>query len=336
MEPDHKLILLNHTSLTLDPSSGPGPFVLLGIPGLEAAHVWLSVPVCLLYLAAVIGNSLMLVLVAADPALQAPMYQLLGLLAAADLVLSTATVPKALAVLWGFSGEISFRACLAQLFFAHVAFVAESSLLLTMAVDRYLAICRPLHYGTLLTPRVVGAAGVIALVRGTCVMAPPVVLLQQLPYCGRKAIPHTYCEHMGVARLSCGDTRINIWYGLATTLLSPVLDAVLIVTSYAFILHAVFHLPSRGARHKALSTCGAHAAVIFLFYTPALFSFLVHRFGRHSIPGHVHILLANLYVVIPPALNPIVYGVRTRCIAERILRLLKPSRVGVGREQKII
>uniref|UniRef100_A0A7N4NLX1 G-protein coupled receptors family 1 profile domain-containing protein n=1 Tax=Sarcophilus harrisii TaxID=9305 RepID=A0A7N4NLX1_SARHA len=186
MEPDHKLILLNHTSLTLDPSSGPGPFVLLGIPGLEAAHVWLSVPVCLLYLAAVIGNSLMLVLVAADPALQAPMYQLLGLLAAADLVLSTATVPKALAVLWGFSGEISFRACLAQLFFAHVAFVAESSLLLTMAVDRYLAICRPLHYGTLLTPRVVGAAGVIALVRGTCVMAPPVVLLQQLPYCGRK------------------------------------------------------------------------------------------------------------------------------------------------------
>uniref|UniRef100_A0A4X2KAV5 G-protein coupled receptors family 1 profile domain-containing protein n=1 Tax=Vombatus ursinus TaxID=29139 RepID=A0A4X2KAV5_VOMUR len=180
MEPGHTLILLNHTSLALDPSSGPGPFVLLGIPGLEAAHAWLSVPVCLLYLAAVIGNSLLLALVIADPALQAPMYQLLGQLAAADLVLSTATVPKALTVLWGFSGEISFGACLTQLFFAHVAFVAESSVLLTMALDRYLAICWPLHYGTFLTPRVVRAAGMVALARGACVMAPPVVLLQQL------------------------------------------------------------------------------------------------------------------------------------------------------------
>ncbi|XP_001374527.3 olfactory receptor 52D1-like [Monodelphis domestica] len=332
MEPGPKLFLLNLTTLTLDPNSGPGPFVLLGIPGLEGAHAWLSVPICLLYLVAIIGNSLLLVLMAVDPAFHAPMYQLLGMLAAADLVLSTATVPKALSVLWGFSGEISFGACLAQLFFAHVAFVAESSVLLTMALDRYLAICWPLHYGTLLTPRVVGAAGVVALVRGMCVMAPPIVLLQKLPYCGRRAIPHTYCEHMGVARLSCGDTQVNIWYGLATTLLSPVLDAGLIALSYAFILRAIFRLPSRGARHKALSTCGAHAGVIFLFYVPALFSFLTHRFGRHTVPGHVHILLANLYVVIPPALNPIVYGIRTRCIAERILHWLAPGRVGVGRE----
>ncbi|VFV38321.1 olfactory receptor 52d1-like [Lynx pardinus] len=327
MEMDPVLAALNQTVLI----SGPGPFVLLGVPGLETLHAWLAVPVCLLYMAALAGNVLLLGLVAADKTLQAPMYQLLGLLAAADLVLATSTVPKALAVLWGLSAEISFAACLAQLFVTHVAFIAESSVLLAMAVDRYVAICQPLRYGALLTQRVVGGVAVAAVTRGACVMAPPVALLQRLPYCGQRELPHTYCEHMGVARLACGDTRPNVWYGLATTLLSPALDFGLIATSYAFILRAVCRLPSHGARCKALGTCGAHASVITLFYTPALFSFLAHRFGRHMVPGHIHILLANLYVVVPPALNPVVYGVRTQQIAQRLRHLLRLCWVGARR-----
>nr|XP_026256701.1 olfactory receptor 52D1-like [Urocitellus parryii] len=318
MELDPALPAVNQTVLV----SAPGPFVLLGVPGLEALHAWLSVPVCLLYMAALVGNALLLGLVAVDKALRAPMYQLLGLLAAADLILATSTVPKALAVLWGLSGEISFGACLTQLFVAHVAFIAESSVLLAMAVDRYVAICQPLRYGALLTQRVVGIVAIAAVARGACVMVPPVVLLQRLPYCGQRALPHTYCEHMGVARLACGDTRPNIWYGLATTLLSPCLDLGLIGASYVLILRAVCRLPSHGARYKALGTCGAHASVIVLFYTPALFSFLAHRFGHHTVPGHIHILLANLYVVVPPALNPVVYGVRTQQIAQRLRHLL--------------
>ncbi|XP_042543082.1 olfactory receptor 52D1-like [Dipodomys spectabilis] len=328
MDPDPALPALNQTSLL----SGPGPFVLLGVPGLKALHSWLSVPVCLLYVVALVGNTLLLGLIAADKALRSPMYQFLGLLAVADLILATSTVPKALAVLWGLSDEISFRACLAQLFVAHVAFIAESSVLLAMAVDRYVAICQPLRYGALLTQRVVGIVAAAAVIRGVCVMTPPVVLLQRLPYCGQRALPHTYCEHMGVARLACGDTRPNIWYGLATTLLSPALDLVLIGASYVLILLAVCRLPSPGARHKALGTCGAHAGVIALFYTPALFSFLAHRFGRHTVPIHIHILLANLYVVVPPALNPVVYGVRTQQIAQRLQHLLRLIWAGAGRK----
>ncbi|XP_014448778.1 olfactory receptor 52D1-like [Tupaia chinensis] len=318
MELDSALRTLNQSMLF----SGPGPFVLLGVPGLEALHAWISVPVCVLYVAALSGNALLLGLVVADKAFRTPMYQLLGLLAATDLILATSTVPKALAVLWGLSGEISFGACLTQLFVAHVAFIAESTVLLAMAMDRYVAICQPLRYGALLTQRVVGTVAVAAVARGACVMTPPVVLLQRLPYCGQRVLPHTYCEHMGVARLACGDTRPNVWYGLATTLLSPVLDLGLIGASYALILHAVCHLPSHGARSKALSTCGAHASVIALFYTPALFSFLAHRFGRYTVPSHIHILLANLYMVVPPALNPVVYGVRTQQIAQRLRHLL--------------
>uniref|UniRef100_A0A4W2I752 G-protein coupled receptors family 1 profile domain-containing protein n=2 Tax=Bos indicus x Bos taurus TaxID=30522 RepID=A0A4W2I752_BOBOX len=175
MELDPTLPVLNQTWLSL----GPGTFVLLGVPGMEALHAWLSVPVCLLYLAALVVNILLLGLVAADKALQRPMYQLLGLLAAADLVLATSTVRKALAVLWGLSGEISFQSCLAQLFVAHVAFTAESLVLLAMAMDRYVAICQPLRYGALMTLRVVGIMAVAAVTRGACVMAPPVALLQR-------------------------------------------------------------------------------------------------------------------------------------------------------------
>lgn len=138
-----------------------------------------------------VGNTL-LGLVAVDTALQAPMYQLLGLLEAADLILATSTVPKALAVLQGLLDEISFGGCLAQLFVAHVAFIAESSVLLATAVDHYVAVCLPLCYGALLSQRMVGIVAVAAVTRGACVMAPSVVLLQRLPFYGHWVLPHTY------------------------------------------------------------------------------------------------------------------------------------------------
>uniref|UniRef100_A0A673U0Z8 G-protein coupled receptors family 1 profile domain-containing protein n=1 Tax=Suricata suricatta TaxID=37032 RepID=A0A673U0Z8_SURSU len=190
MEPDPAWPALNQTVLT----SGLGPFVLLGVPGLEPLHAWLAGLVCLLYMAALAGNALLLGLVAADKTLRAPMYQLLGLLAAADLVLATSMVPKALAVLWGLSAETSFTACLAQLFVTHVAFIAESSVLLGTAVDRYVAICQPLCYGALLTQRVVGIVAVAAMTRGACVTAPPVVALWSPQPCSHH-VDRLHTEH---------------------------------------------------------------------------------------------------------------------------------------------
>lgn len=150
-------------------------------------------------------------LVAADKTLRAPMYQLLGLLAATDLVLATSTVSKALAVLWGLSGELSFGACLIYLFVAHVPFIAESSVLLVIVVDYCVAICQPLHYGALLAQHVVGIVATATVTHGVCVMVLFVALLQRLPYCGQQALPYTYCEHMGVACLACGDTHLITW-----------------------------------------------------------------------------------------------------------------------------
>ncbi|NWX05404.1 O52B2 protein, partial [Caloenas nicobarica] len=298
----------------------PATFLLAGIPGMEKLHIWISIPFCSMYLAALLGNGVLLLVIRTERSLHQPMYLLLSMLAVADLVLSTTTVPKMLAVFWFSAGEISFGACLTQMFFLHFTFSAESVILLAMAFDRFVAICDPLRYVAVLTPSVIVKTGLFALLRSFCIIFPCVFLVKRLPFCGHNVIPHTYCEHMGIARLACADISINILYGLAVPFAAIVVDVVLIAVSYVLILLALFRLPSRTARHKAFNTCGSHVCVILLFYIPAFFTVLTHRFGQ-EIPHHVHILLANLYVLFPPLLNPVVYGVRTQQIKEKVVKV---------------
>ncbi|NXW07889.1 O52B2 protein, partial [Fregetta grallaria] len=305
------MVALNDTSLQ------PAFFLLLGIAGLEDLHIWLSIPFCLMYIVALLGNFALLFVIVMERSLHKPMYLFLAMLAVADLILSSSTVPKALSIFWSISKEMSFHACLTQMFFTHVSFIAESTILLAMAFDRYVAICNPLRYATVFTHSVIAKIGLAAIARSFCVMFPTIFLLKRLPYCRHSIMPHTYCEHMGIARLACADISVNIWYGFATTLLSPGVDIVLIGVSYILILRAVFRLSSKDAQLKAVGTCSSHACVILMFYTPAFFSFFTHRFG-HNIPHHVHILLANLYVLLPPMLNPIVYTLKNKIIREKV------------------
>ncbi|KAM9034063.1 olfactory receptor 52H1-like [Sarcophilus harrisii] len=301
-------------------SYNPSFFILVGIPGLEKFHIWIAIPFCAIYFVAIGGNSILLYLIAVERSLHEPMFLFLSMLAKTDLILSTTTIPKLLSNLWFGDKKISFSGCLTQMFFLHFSFVIDSAILLAMAYDRYVAICFPLKYTTILTYQVIIKIMMGIIIRSFCVILPDVFLLKRLPFCRTRIIPHTYCEHIGVARLSCADISINIWYGFAVPLMTVISDIVLIAVSYAIILRAVFHLPSHGARQKALGTCGSHICVILMFYTPAFFSILAHRFG-HNVPRHVLILFANFYVAIPPALNPIVYGVKTKQIRDKILPL---------------
>ncbi|XP_012311835.1 olfactory receptor 52B2-like [Aotus nancymaae] len=299
----------------------PTLFILLGIPGLEQYHTWLSIPFCLMYLTAVLGNGALILVVLSERTLREPMYVFLSMLAGTDILLSTTTVPKALAIFWVRAREIAFDACITQMFFIHVAFVAESGILLAMAFDRYVAICAPLRYTTILTPMVIGKMTLAIWGRSIGTIFPIIFLLKRLPYCRTNVIPHSYCEHIGVARLACADITVNIWYGFSVPMASVLVDVALIGVSYTLILQAVFRLPSQDARHKALNTCGSHIGVILLFFIPSFFTFLTHRFGK-NIPHHVHILLANLYVLIPPMLNPIIYGAKTKQIRDGMAHML--------------
>ncbi|NXK14354.1 O52R1 protein, partial [Herpetotheres cachinnans] len=305
-------------SLNSTAFSHPPYFLLIGIPGLEKEQFWIAFPFCIMYAIAVLGNITLVLLIKAEPSLHEPMYFFLAMLAFTDLVLSTSTLPKMLGIFWLSSGEIGFLSCLAQMFFIHTFSSVESGMLMAMALDRYIAVCFPLRHSSILSVPVVVALGSLVLVRGVLLLIPVCFLLRRLPFCQHHIISHSYCEHMAVVKLACGDTRLNVIYGLFVAFIVTGSDMILISVSYTMILRVVMRLSSTEARLKVFSTCTSHVCVILAFYVPALFTCFCHRFGK-SIPPHIHIMVANLYLLLPPMLNPIVYGVRTKKLRERVV-----------------
>ncbi|KAM6173952.1 olfactory receptor 52M1 [Erethizon dorsatum] len=303
--------------------SVPSSFHLTGIPGLESLHIWLSIPFGSMYLVAVVGNVTVLAVVRVERSLHQPMYFFLCMLAIIDLVLSTSTMPKLLGIFWFGAGDIGLDACLAQMFLIHCFATVESGIFLAMAFDRYVAICNPLRHTTVLTHAVVGRLGLAALLRGVLYIGPlPLMILLRLPLYKSHVISHSYCEHMAIIALTCGDSRVNNVYGLSIGFVVLVLDSMAITTSYVMIFRSVMGLATPEARLKTLGTCSSHVCAILIFYVPIVVSSLIHRFGHHVSPP-IHTLLANFYLLIPPILNPVVYAVCTRKIRERLLQILK-------------
>ncbi|XP_072254663.1 olfactory receptor 52P1-like [Pyxicephalus adspersus] len=295
-------------------------FILIGIPGLEESHVWISLPVFSMYLITMLANISVLFIIKTEESLHQPMYLFLSMFLLTDLVQSNAALPKMLLIFWFNFQEISFEGCLLQMFFIHSFSIISSSVLLAMAFDRYVAVCQPLRYSNILTNSIIAKIGILVVMRGALLIFPHPFLVRRLPFCKSHVIQHTYCEHIAVAKLACADIRINVVYGLVVALLVVGVDAICITVSYSMIVIAVFNLPSQEARNKVGSTCISHVCVILLAYIPALFSFFTQRFGGHT--SSTQIILSSLYLIVPPMLNPIIYGIKTKEIQRTILKLL--------------
>ncbi|XP_074840410.1 olfactory receptor 52N2-like [Carettochelys insculpta] len=299
----------------------PFTFILMGIPGLESAHIWISIPLFMVYMIGLLGNITLLCVIGNEQTLNKPMYFLLCMLGLTEIGTSTCVVPKAMWIFWFNVKEITMSGCLTQMFFFHTGAMMHSAILVTMAFDRYIAICNPLRYTTILSNARTAKLGLVGLIRAILCILPMPFLLSRLPFCSRRIIPNTYCDHMSVAKTSCGDITVNSMYGLMIAFVVSGFDLMLIALSYSLIIRAVFIISSSKAHHKAFNTCTAHISVMLMSYSPFFISSMTYRFSQGIAP-HIHIILANLYFLTPPMLNPIVYGIKNKELRDKIGKYL--------------
>ncbi|XP_008159450.2 olfactory receptor 51F1-like [Eptesicus fuscus] len=296
-------------------------FLLTGIPGLESVHAWISIPFCCLYAIALSGNSMILFVIITQHSLHEPMYYFLSMLSAADLGLTISTMSTTLAIFWFNAREISLDSCIIQMFFLHGFTVMECGVLVVMAFDRFVAICNPLRYTAILTNSRIIQMGLLMILRTVVVIVPLLLLLKPLSFCKVNVLSHSYCYHPDVIKLACSDTRANNIYGLIGLILTTGVDTPCIVLSYILIIRSVLSMASPKERHKVFSTCVSHVGAVAIFYIPMISLSLVHRYGRPA-PKVVHSMMANIYLLLPPVLNPVIYSVKTKQIRKAILSLL--------------
>ncbi|XP_058162400.1 olfactory receptor 51J1-like [Dasypus novemcinctus] len=306
----------------------PTTFILVGIPGLEAEHIWISIPFCLIYIVIFLGNGTILHVIRRDPHLHQPMNLFLVMLALTEVGVSASTLPTVLGIFLFGTNEISFDSCLFQMFSVHSFSIMESDVLLAMSVDRFVAIYSPLHYTAILAlPHIIGT-GVLIGLKSIIVMAPVTLLLWHLPFCGHNSLSHSYCLHSNLIHLPCGDISTNSIYGLFIVISTFGLDSLLIVVSYGLILYTVLKIATADGRRKALNTCGSYICAVLAYYVPLIGSSMVHRFGHHVSPL-LQVILSHAYLFFPPVVNPIVYSIKTKEIRSSIVQMLSEKRAGV-------
>uniref|UniRef100_A0A8C4L024 G-protein coupled receptors family 1 profile domain-containing protein n=1 Tax=Equus asinus asinus TaxID=83772 RepID=A0A8C4L024_EQUAS len=303
----------------------PKYFLLTGLPGLEDLYSWFIFPFCFTDLVALVGNSLILTVIKKNTSLHQPMYLFLAMLAFAELGVSASTLPTVLGIFLFGANEICFEACLLQMFSIHSFSILESGVLLAMSVDSFVAIYNPLRYTTILTLSRIAGTGAVLGLKSMMLMFPLPFLLKRLPFCGHNILSHSYCLHSDLIQLPCGDTHPNSILGLCIVTSTFGLDSLLIIISYVLILYTVLGITSGEGRWKALSTCVSHICAVLVYYVPMISVALLHRFRKHAAPA-LRLLLANVYLLVPPVLNPII---TTKEIRHGIARILSEKRTRV-------
>ncbi|XP_051024272.1 olfactory receptor 10-like [Acomys russatus] len=295
-----------------------GGFILVGFSDWPQLELIFFIYILIFYSLTLFGNITIMALSRMDVHLHTPMYFFLSHLSFLDLCITTSTVPQLLINLHGLYRTISYGGCVAQLFISLALGSTESVLLVVMAFDRYAAVCRPLHYTTMMHPSLCQALTIISWMGGLLNSLIQTGLMMAMPLCGHR-LNHFFCEMPVFLKLACEDTEGTEAKMFVARAVIVAVPATLILGSYAQIARAVLKVKSVAARRKATGTCGSHLLVVSLFYGSATYTYLQPKDSYSESKGK---FVALFYTIVTPMLNPLIYTLRNKDVKGALWRVL--------------
>nr|XP_021520296.1 olfactory receptor 11G2-like isoform X1 [Meriones unguiculatus] len=295
-------------------------FILLGFPCSREGQIFLFALFSIVYLLTVMGNASIICAVRWDQRLHTPMYLLLANFSFLEIWYVTSTVPNMLANFLSDTKVISFSGCFLQFYFFFSLGSTECFFLAVMAFDRYLAICRPLHYPALMTGHLCNILVISCWVLGFLWFPVPIIIISQMSFCGSRIIDHFLCDPGPLLALTC--VRNSLVELTSSTLSSLLLfiPFFFIMGSYALVMRAVLRVPSAAGRKKAFSTCGSHLTVVSLFYGSVMVMY-VSPTSEHT--AGMQKLVTLFYSVVTPLINPVIYSLRNKDMKHAMKKLMK-------------
>ncbi|XP_004043574.3 olfactory receptor 12D2 [Gorilla gorilla gorilla] len=306
-------MMLNTTSVT--------EFLLFGVTDIQELQPFLFAVFLTIYFISVTGNGAVLMIAISDPRLHSPMYFFLGNLSYLDICYSTVTLPKMLQNFLSTHKAISFLGCISQLHFFHFLGSTEAMLLVVMAFDRSVAICKPLRYTVIMNPQLCTQMAITVWIIGFFHALLHSVMTSRLNFCGSNHIHHFLCDIKPLLKLACGNTELNQWLLSTVTGTIAMGPFFLTLLSYFYIItYLFFKTRSCSMLCKALSTCASHFMVVILFYAPVLFTYIHPALESFMDQDRI---VAITYTVVTPVLNPLIYTLRNKEVKGALGRVIR-------------
>ncbi|XP_077118565.1 olfactory receptor 5G9-like [Ranitomeya variabilis] len=303
-------------------------FFLLGFQGRQSLRIFLFCFFLVVYCGTICGNLLIITLVSTSKNLHTPMYFFISQLSMNDIFLSTHIAPNMLHILINNGGTITIAGCICQFYFFSTAEASECFLLTVMSYDRYVAICNPLRYTSIMTAEYCAKLSATCWLIGFLIILIDIFTISKLKFCGPNTIDHFFCDLLPLQEMSCSDIfilRLEIFF---LGIISVIIPTIIIILSYFYIIVTILRIPSSTGRHKAFSTCSSHLTVVSIFYWT--------MFGVYVFPVKVETLsiskvLSLVYTVFTPLINPMIYSLRNKDIHKALKNTIQKLKSAVTR-----
>uniref|UniRef100_A0A671DYA2 Olfactory receptor n=2 Tax=Rhinolophus ferrumequinum TaxID=59479 RepID=A0A671DYA2_RHIFE len=313
MEEELILVVNTQSDIEMKNQSMEIEFILLGLTDDAQLQIVIFLFLFLNYTLSLMGNLVIILLTLLDPRLKTPMYFFLRNFSFLEIIFTTVCIPRFLITIVTSKKTISYNNCAAQLFFILLLGVTEFYLLAAMSYDRYVAICKPLHYPIIMNSKVCYQLVLSSWVTGFLIIFPPLVMGLKLEFCASRVIDHFMCETSPLLQISCTDTHVLELMSCILAVVTLVVTLVLVILSYTHIIKTILKFPSAQQRTKAFSTCTSHMIVVSMTYGSCIFMYI-----KPSAKERVTVSkgVALLYTSVAPLLNPFIYTLRNQQVKE--------------------